>query len=154
MGPYPVPSNLDYYGEGEDRFYFLTLGKNELAVCLGDAETPLFYACVDPARGRLVYANARPEPAILARKHSRRVVHLENDGAITMQPGDVMVAFMGGIQEKVVLEAIRENPDTRAGPLVTRILERARGTVVVVRFIANEEPALAEESSELTLAVA
>jgi hypothetical protein len=65
-----------------------------------------------------------------------------------------MVAFMGGIPERVVLDAIRENPDARAGPLVSRILESARGTVVAVRFIADEEPALAEESAELTLAVA
>jgi hypothetical protein len=154
MGPYPLPSHLDYYGEGEDCFYFQTLGKHDLAVYLGEVEKPLFYAHVDPIRGRLVYVNSRPKPALLARRNSRRVIHLEHEGTITMLPGDVMVAFMGSIQEHVVLDAIRENPDARAGPLVTRILEHGHGTVIAVRFISNEEPALAEESSELTLAVA
>jgi hypothetical protein len=154
MGPYPLPSHLDYYGEGEDRFYFQTLGKYDLAVYLGEVEKPLFYAHIDPIRGRLAYVNSRPKPALLARKNSRRVIHLDQDGTLTMLPGDLVVAFTGSIQEQAVLEAIREDPDARAGRLVTSILERARGTVVAVRFISNEEPALAEESSELTLAVA
>ena len=71
-----------------------------------------------------------------------------------IEPGDVMAAFAGDIAELAVVRVIRENPSDRAAALVSRILELGRGTIVAVRFIAIEEPALAKESADLTLAVA
>jgi len=103
---------------------------------------------------RMVYANARPEPAILVRQYSVRVFHLEDSGTMRIEPGDVLVAFTGAITEEAVLRVIRENPGERAGRLVSGILDSGRGTVIAVRFIATEEPALAEDSAELDLAVA
>jgi hypothetical protein len=154
MSPYPIPSHLDYYGDGVDYFAFLPLEKEALAVCLGEDETPLFYARIDPIRRQLLYANSRREPALLARQNSARIFHLESGGTIKIEPGDVLAAFMGAISEADVIRVIRENPGARAGLLVHRMLGIGRGTAVAVRFIANEEPALAEDSRALDLAVA
>jgi hypothetical protein len=132
----------------------MPLEKESLAVCLGEAKTPLFYARIDPIHRQLVYANARQEAALLLRQNSTRIFHLENGGTMRIEPGDVLAAFTGEIAEDVVIRAVRDNPGESASMLVARILESARGTVIAVRFITTEEPALAKESTSMELAVA
>jgi len=91
---------------------------------------------------------------VLVRPNSARVFHLHRDGRLRVEPGDVLVSFAGEIGELAVVRVIRENPTDRAAALVSRILELSRGTIVAARFISAEVPALAEESADLTLAVA
>jgi hypothetical protein len=154
MSPYPIASDLDYSGGGVGYFEFMPLEKESLAVCLGEAQTPLFYARIDPVHRRLVYANNASQGAVLVRQHSSRVFHLENGGTMRLEPGDVIAAFNGNIHEEDVVAAIRENSGANAARMVNRMLDSGRGTAVAVRFISTEEPALAEGSVELDLAVA
>jgi serine phosphatase RsbU (regulator of sigma subunit) len=137
----------------------------------------LFYARVDPVNRQLLYLNGCHESALLVRKRPFRVFHLQSTGPVVgvsrrvyweqrrmpLEPGDVLVAFTGGVGramcEDDVVSVVQENADARAGTLVAGILEAAgRGsgdrTVLAVRFTGAEEPALAEEESELSLAVA
>ena len=154
MSPYPVPSYLDYFGDGVGSFDFMPLENETLAVRLGAEDLPLFYAHLDPIQRLLIFANARRQPALLVRQNSARVFHLEKEGAMRIEPGDVLSAFNGAIVEEAVVRVIRESPGDRANRLVGRILDSARGTAVAVRFITSEEPALAEEAEALELAVA
>jgi hypothetical protein len=149
MSPYPTSSNLDYSGGGDGYFDFMPLESQSLAVCLGEAKTPLFYARIDPVLRQMVYANARREAALLVRQNSARVFHLEDGGSMRLEPGDVLAAFTQDISEDTVIQVIREHPGESAGMLVERILEPAHGTTVAVRFITNEAPALAEDAATL-----
>ena len=154
----PLTPHLDYHGEGGEFFDFMALQNGTLALFVSADEANFFFARVDPVHRELVFANALRESALLVRKSAARVIHLKiSDGeerTLGLEPGDVLVAFTGHAPEVAVVQAIRESPDARAKTLVSRIRELAPGTVVVVRFIAVEEPALAEESSEMELAVA
>jgi serine phosphatase RsbU (regulator of sigma subunit) len=146
-------------------------------VDLGNKAVTLFYARVDPASRQLYYVNGSPAPALVVRKKPFRVFHLETTGPamgpnrqlyweqrrMPLESGDVLIAFTRGVArampEEELVGVIEENAESRAGTLVTGILEAsARGpadrTALAVRFIGNEEPALSEESSELSLAVA
>jgi hypothetical protein len=154
MGPHPLWSHLDYCGGGEGYYEFQPLQDEILEVYLGEGRTPGFYAQIDPIRRRLRYENALPHAALIVRPNSARVFHLVEEGTLRLEPGDVLVAFAGDIRERAVISIVRENPGDRAAALVSRILELTRGTVVAVRFISNEIPALAEESADMTLAVA
>ena len=154
MSPHPIWSHLDYCGGGEGFYEFTPLEKESLAIYLGETKTPSFYARIDPIRRRLNYENLGSEPALLVRQNSARVFHLTNEGSLRIEPGDVMAAFAGAIEEEAVVRAIRDYPGGRAAAVVSRVLDTTRGTIVAVRFIAIEEPALAEESADLTLAVA
>src|SRR5258708_20045475 len=89
MSPYPIPSQLDYCGDGESYFDFMPLEKESLAVCLGEAKTPLFYARIDPHHRQLVYANARQTPALLVRQNTPRAFHLIDSAPMRLQPTNV-----------------------------------------------------------------
>jgi hypothetical protein len=154
MGPHPLWSHLDYCGGGEGYFAFEPLEDEELEVYLGEGRMPAFHARIDPIRRRVRYENALPHPAVVVRQNSSRIFHLASEGTLRLEPGDVLIAFGGEIREQAVVRIVRENPTDRAAGLVSRILELERGTVVAVRFIAREIPALAEESADMTLAVA
>jgi hypothetical protein len=154
MGPHPIWSHLDYCGGGEGYYDFEPLEKDSLEVYLGEGRTPSFYALIDPLHRRLRYDNALPHPALVVRSNGSRIFHLSRDGVMRIEPGDVLAAFGGTLREDSIVGVIRENPGARAAAIVSRVLELGRGTIVAVRFIATEEPALAEESAELTLAVA
>jgi hypothetical protein len=140
MGPQPLWSHLDYCGGGEGYYAFEPLEREVLEIYLGEGRSPAFYATVDPLHRQVRYENALPHPAVIVRSNSSRVFHLSHEGRLRIEPG--------------VLRTIRENPTDRAAALVSRILEVDRGTIAVVRFIATEVPALAEESADMTLAVA
>jgi hypothetical protein len=172
----PLP-NLDYYGEcrpagdrGSDFFEFVPLEDGALSLCVGEederaAERLAFYARVDPALRQLSWRNSR-ESALVVRKKPFHVFHLRtepDERRMPLQPGDILVAYTSGVglavQETEVIAVIQENSEARAGTLVAGILEAAARvpqdrTVLAVRLIGTEEPALAEEASELTLAVA
>jgi len=154
MGPQPLWSHLDYSGGGEGYYAFDRLKNEQLEVYVGEGQIPGFHARIDPLRRQLRYENAMPHPAIVVRPNSVRVFHLTEEGRLRLEPGDVMVAFAGEITERQVIRIIRENPTDRAAALVSRVLEVMRGTVVAVRFISAEVPALSEESAGMTLAVA
>ena len=154
MGPHALWSHFDYCGGGEGYYEFQRLEDEALEVYLGEGRTPAFYAHIDPLRRRLRYENALPHPALVVRANSARVFHLVEEGTLRLEPGDVLAAFAGEIHERSVIGIVRDNPSDRAAALVSRILEVTRGTVVAVRFIASEIPALAEESADMTLAVA
>jgi hypothetical protein len=154
MGPQPLWSHLDYCAGGEGYYAFEPLEREVLEVYLGEGRTPAFYATVDPVHRQVRYENALPQAAIVVRSNSARVFHLINEGRLRMEPGDILAAFAGDLSELGVVRTIRENPTDRAAALVSRILEVNRGTIAVVRFIASEVPALAEESADMTLAVA
>jgi len=122
----------------------------------------LFCARVDPVHRRLDYVNAGHEPALLVRANGQRVLPLENTGtllgltaraqhrhrSVTLEPGDVLLAFTEGISdacdgEAGVLRLLREYPYARAGDLVAHIMEASCGvptpqdrTAAVVRFTA------------------
>jgi hypothetical protein len=125
-----------------------------LEVYLGEGRTPSFFARIDPLRRQVRYENALSHPAIVVRPKSARVFHLTDEGSLQLEPGDILAAFAGEIRERNVIRIIRENPTDRSAALVSRILEVTRGTIAAVRFIATEIPALAEESTDMTLAVA
>ena len=154
MGPQPLWSHLDYSGGGEGYYAFERLKEERLEVYMGQGSIPAFHAMIDPLRRQLRYENAMPHPAIVVRPNSARIFHLANEGRLRLEPGDVMVAFAGEIRERAVVHLIRENPSGRAALLVSQVLDLMRGTVVVVRFISAEVPALSEESTAMTLAVA
>jgi hypothetical protein len=154
MGPQPLWSHLDYSGGGEGYYAFERLKEEQLEVYLGQGSIPAFRALIDPLRRQLRYQNAMPHPAIVVRPNSVRVFHLADEGRLRLEPGDVMAAFAGDVRERAVVRLIRENPSARAAALVSRVLEVTRGTVVAVRFISAEVPALSEESAGMTLAVA
>jgi len=149
---------LDYYGAGADFFDFRPLEDGTLTLYLCATDRTLFYARVDPVRRELRYVNDGQEPALLVHRNALPVQHLGGVGAgerrVALEPGDVLAAYSGGVTEQAALDVIREDPDARAGVIVSRILEGAVGTAVAVRVIAAEEPAIAEESDELELAVA
>jgi hypothetical protein len=154
MSPHPLWSHLDYCGGGEGYYVFEPSKEEVLEIYVGEVRTPGFYARIDAIRRQVRYENALPHPAIVVRANSARVFHLTSEGILRLEPGDVLAAFAGEIRERAVIRIIRENPTDRAAALVSRVLEVAHGTVVAVRFIASEIPALAEESADLTLAVA
>jgi hypothetical protein len=154
MGPQPLWSHLDYCGGGEGYYAFEPLEREVLEIYLGEGRSPAFYATVDPLHRQVRYENALPHPAVIVRSNSSRVFHLSHEGRLRIEPGDILAAFAGELTELGVLRTIRENPTDRAAALVSRILEVDRGTIAVVRFIATEVPALAEESADMTLAVA
>jgi hypothetical protein len=149
---------LDYYGEGGDFFDFRPLEDGTLTLYLCASDQTLFYARVDPVRRQLVYINEGQEPGLLVHRHALPVHRLSGVGSgerrVALEPGDVLAAYSGGVTEEAALDVIRDNPDARAGVMVPRMIEPAGGTAVAVRFIAAEEPALSEESTELELAVA
>jgi hypothetical protein len=154
MGPQPLWSHLDYSGGGEGYYAFDRIRQEELEVYLGEGRVPSFFAQIDPIRRQLRYENALPNPAIVVRPNSARVFHLTEEGRLRLEPGDVIAAFAGEISEHAVVRIIRENPTDRAAAVVSRVLEVMRGTIVTVRFISAEVPALSEESAGMTLAVA
>ena len=154
MGPQPLWSHLDYCGGGEGYYAFEPLQREVLEVYLGEGRTPGFYATVDPIHRQVRYENALPEPAIVVRPNSSRIFHLANEGRMRIEPGDIIAVFAGELTELGVVRIVRDNPTDRAAALVSRILEVNRGTIAVVRFIATEVPALAEDSADMTLAVA
>jgi hypothetical protein len=154
MGPHPLWSHLDYCGGGEGYYAFEPLQAEVLEVYLGEGRTPTFFASIDPLHRRLRYDNALPHPALVVRPNTARTFHLVDEGTLRLEPGDVITAFAGDIQEPAVVRIIRENPTDRAAAIVSRVLEVTRGTIIAVRFISTEIPALAEESADMTLAVA
>jgi sigma-B regulation protein RsbU (phosphoserine phosphatase) len=108
----------------------------------------LFYARIDPARGRLDYVSAGHDAVLLIRKHASAVHRLESTGTVlglstrasfqqrtvTVEPGDVMVAFTDGItdaqdaegrelREEGLIEVVWRYRDARAGDMVGRIMD-------------------------------
>ncbi len=132
----------------------------------------LFYGLIDPVRQQLKYVSAGHEPALLFQQRSGRLRRLESTGTvlglttrstfrektISLEPGDVIVAFTDGIteaadphghefREEGVLRILEQHPRAGAVELSGRILEavdsfRTRSastddrTVAVVRVIA------------------
>jgi sigma-B regulation protein RsbU (phosphoserine phosphatase) len=135
--------------------------------------TTLFFACVDPLRRVLRYLSAGYESAFLFRAKSFRVRRLEPTGtvlgltsrtvyrqrAVSLSPGDVLVAFTGGVADAVdragravgeegVVTALKDQPDDPPRVLVERILnavaryadgvgQLADRTVLAVRFAGS-----------------
>ncbi|MGB9457243.1 MAG: SpoIIE family protein phosphatase [Bryobacteraceae bacterium] len=150
--------------------------------------TTLFCACIDPLRRALRYLSAGHESALLLRANRWRVHRLEPTGTVlgltsrtvyrqrtlALGPGDVLVAFTGGVTDAVdrtgrilgeagVVDALRDHRDEPPQVLVERILEAvaqhgdgasqpADRTVVAVRF-AGSAGSLSQERAD-TLACA
>ena len=140
----------------------------------------LFYARIDPVLRRLQYVSAGHETALLVRKDAKRLQRLERTGTVlgltnhtayahrtlTLDPGDVLIAFTDGIAEVVdakgchsceasIIEAVRSHPGAGASEVVglvvdavdhfTRELGQADDrTVIAVRYTDTDEKALCE----------
>ncbi|HUK18219.1 MAG TPA: SpoIIE family protein phosphatase [Bryobacteraceae bacterium] len=157
----------------------------------GDLYGRLFYARLDAATCELTYVSAGHEPVLLVRRHPARVRRLETTGAvlglarhseyrqlaISLEPGDLLVAFSGGISDATnaagrewseggVLQVVNQTPDARAADLARDILteaDRFTGhavpaddrTVVVVRFQGRgQETAFEASAAERAFAAA
>lgn len=150
----------------------------------GDLYGRLFFARLDATTRQLTYVSAGHEPVLLVRRYPLRVRHLESTGAVmglahraeyrqltvSLEPGDLLVAFSGGIAEAVnsggrewseagVLEVINQTPDAPAADLARDILtelDRFTGhaspsadrTVIVVRYKGRTEETLFEAHAE------
>ena len=133
----------------------------------------LFCACIDPLRRVLRYLSAGHEPALLFRLNRFRVHRLEATGTVlgltsrtvfrqrtvSLDPGDVLIAFTGGVSDAVdragralgeggVAEALRDHRNDPPQILVERVLEAAARyghgagqpadqTAVAVRFAGS-----------------
>jgi len=145
-------------------------------LCPDNLYATLFYALVDPEKGKLTYVNAGHEPALLLRSDTRRRYRLRVGGTvlgltrrsayeeavIPLQGGDTLVANTDGVTDTADAEHIaaclRARPDIGARDLVREILH-ARGastsladrTAIAVRLDAIEEeaPLFAVASEEL-----
>ena len=152
--------------------------------------TTLFCACFDPLRRALRYLSAGHESALLFRASRLRAHRLEPTGtvlgltartvyrqhAIGLNPGDLLVAFTGGVAdaadgsgrvigESSVVEVLREFPGDPPTVLVERILDAvarhssgasvgADRTVLVVRFSGAAGMSNEERTRELAFAAA
>lgn len=151
----------------------------------------LFYARIDPARGRLDYVSAGHDAVLLIRKQASAVHRLESTGTVlglstragfqqrtvTVEPGDLMVAFTDGItgaqdaegrelREEGLMEVVWRYRDARAGDLVGRIMDAVDRftersprtddrTVAVVRLTGTTEKATgADRVADLAFAAA
>jgi sigma-B regulation protein RsbU (phosphoserine phosphatase) len=151
----------------------------------------LFYARIDPLERRLQYVSAGHETALLIRKDTVRLQRLERTGTVlgltnhtayahrtlTLDPGDVLIAFTDGIAEVVdakgcqsceasIIEAVRSHPGAGAAEvvgLVVDAVERFTGesgqaddrTVIAVRYTGMaEKAALEAEIAEAAFAAA
>jgi sigma-B regulation protein RsbU (phosphoserine phosphatase) len=103
----------------------------------------LFYASFDPFRRRLEYVSAGHEPALLIGAASSRIRALERTGPVlglstrapfasrnlSLEAGDVLVAYTDGISaelsEERIAEIVRSRPGAGAGDLVARIMAAA-----------------------------
>ncbi len=144
--------------------------------------TTLLCAYIDPLRRVLHYLSAGHESALLFRANGLRVHRLEPTGAVLgltsrtgyrqravgLSPGDVLIAFSGGVADAVdgagrvlgeagVIKALRDQPDDPPQVLVERILDAAAQygggagqpadqTVLAVR-IAGAAGSLKEDSA-------
>jgi phosphoserine phosphatase RsbU/P len=133
----------------------------------------LFLACIDPLRRVLHYLSAGQESALLFRANGFRVHRLEATGtvlgltsrtvyrqrAVGLSPGDVLVAFTGGVADAMdragrvlgeagVVNALSDQPGGPPHVLVERILDAAARhgdgvgqpadqTVLAVRFAGS-----------------
>ena len=154
------------------------------------ALTTLLCACLDPVRRVLRYVSAGHEPALVFRASHARIQHLEPTGAVlglfsrtvyrqrtlSLSPGDVLIAFTGGVADAVdeqghisgeaaVAEALRESPEDPLPLLVERVLDsvaRCQGesgqpadrTVIAIRFSGSAHRPVEERSRALAFAAA
>jgi sigma-B regulation protein RsbU (phosphoserine phosphatase) len=120
----------------------------------------LFYARIDPLLRRLQYVSAGHETALLVRKDGRRLQRLERTGTVlgltnhtayahrtlTLDPGDVLIAFTDGIAEvagakgrqsceATIVEAVRRHPGAWASEVVGLVVD------AVARFTGESEQA-------------
>ena len=150
----------------------------------------LFYARIDPLLRRLQYVSAGHETALLVRQDGVRLQRLERTGTVlgltnhtayahrtlTLDPGDVLIAFTDGIAEVVddkgcqsceasIVEAVRSHPGAGAGEvvgLVVDAVERFTGesgqsddrTVIAVRYTGRAEKAKASFETSISAAFA
>jgi phosphoserine phosphatase RsbU/P len=151
----------------------------------------LFYAAIYPERRLIQYVNAGAEAALLISRRERAVRRLEcispilglsdrtlfRQAAVTIEPGDVLVAFSEGVAEAYtdcgkgfpdhrILEAVLRNPNAGAAELTRILIQETPGfpegrrsgkdrTVVVVRFLRlpGEVIVRAETPEEVLAAV-
>ena len=151
--------------------------------------TTLFCACIDPLRRVLRYLSAGHESALLFRANRFRAHRLEPTGtvlgltsrsvyrqrAVGLSPGDVLIAFTGGVADAVdragsvlgeaaVVKVLREHPDDPPQILVERILEAvarhgdggqpADQTVLAVRFAGSAGSLNEDRAARLAFAAA
>jgi phosphoserine phosphatase RsbU/P len=150
----------------------------------------LFYARIEPLLHQLQYVSAGHETALLVRKDAMRCQRLERTGTVlgltdrttyrsrtlTLDPGDVLIAFTDGMAEVVdakgrrsceasILEAVRRHPGagaTEVVGLVVDAVERFTGesgqaddrTVIAVRYTGTAMKALVEEDIALAVSAA
>jgi phosphoserine phosphatase RsbU/P len=146
----------------------------------GELYTRLFYARLDAATRTVTYVSAGHEPVLLVRRRPARVRRLETTGPVMgltrsaqyrqltvgLEPGDLLVAFSGGIAEAVnargrewtdggVLEVVNQTPDARAADLARDILTEVDRFTGHVRFKSHgREPVWEEHAEEPMFAAA
>jgi len=155
---------------------------------LSDGYATLFCAQFDPHERRFTYVSAGHEPALLIRNNGR-IRRLESAGTvlgltrrgtwrqrqISLDPGDVLVAFTDGISDSVdgdggelrdsgLLEVMRFHREAPASDLVRWILDavdhfdRSRRaddrTVMAIRYVGAMTADLGERSMEMALSAA
>jgi phosphoserine phosphatase RsbU/P len=116
----------------------------------GNFYATLFYAYLDPVRGRLQYVSAGHESALLIRRRNARVHRLDSTGTVLgltdrtiygqrtlpLEPGDLLIAYTDGITgarnaegdefgEKGILQVVERSADARACDVGAEILEAA-----------------------------
>jgi phosphoserine phosphatase RsbU/P len=141
----------------------------------------LFYARIDPLLRQLQYVSAGHETALLVRKGATRVQRLERTGTVlgltnhttygrrtlTLEPGDVLIAFTDGIAEVAgakgcrscepsILETVRGHAGAGASEVVGLVLDAVKRftgesgqaddrTVIAVRYTGAAASTLVEE---------
>ncbi|HYW42504.1 MAG TPA: PP2C family protein-serine/threonine phosphatase [Bryobacteraceae bacterium] len=114
----------------------------------GNFYATLFYAYLDPVRGRLQYVSAGHESALLIRRRKARVHRLDSTGTVLgltdramygqrtlpLEPGDLLIAYTDGITgarnaeggefgEKGILQVVERCAGARACDVGAEILE-------------------------------
>jgi len=113
-----------------------------------DFSATLFCAYLDPVLGELQYVNAGHEPALLIRRRTGRVHHLESTGTllglsnrvihgqrtVPLEPGDLLIVYTDGVvdarnaagaefRETGILRVLEEFREVRASDLTREILD-------------------------------
>jgi sigma-B regulation protein RsbU (phosphoserine phosphatase) len=129
-----------------------TIDKLFCEICPDNCYATLFLSEYDPASGQLRYVNAGHEPPFILRKTGGhcQTVFLESggpvigmlreasyrEGAVTLSPGDVLVAYTDGLCETTnpsgeqwgwprFLDTVRESADRRARDIVEGVMQSA-----------------------------
>jgi len=124
-----------------------------------------FYAVWDPASGRVAYASAGHNPPLLVRCVDGRVVELHSRGIalgvinqidieehqITLQPGDVLVAYTDGVTEAMQADYTEWGIDRLRATLESTCAETAEAMLENILSAIDEFVGDAPQNDDMTL---